>query len=129
MKTQGEHAALSELATTLASEIALWREAEWGEMWVGYETYLSHFDDRELLKGLPEGLCPCPHWGYLLAGRLTVHYPDHDDVVEPGELYYMAPGHTMETEAGTVLVEFSPKEEFRQLTELAEKALSATVSS
>ncbi|NLE87182.1 MAG: cupin domain-containing protein [Myxococcales bacterium] len=129
MKTQGEHAALSELATTLASEIALWREAEWGEMRVGYETYLSHFDDRELLKGLPEGLCPCPHWGYLLAGRLTVHYPDHDDVVEPGELYYMAPGHTMETEAGTVLVEFSPKEEFRQLTELAEKALSATVSS
>mgnify|MGYP001091959497 FL=1 len=97
MKTQGEHAALSELATTLASEIALWREAEWGEMRVGYETYLSHFDDRELLKGLPEGLCPCPHWGYLLAGRLTVHYPDHDDVVEPGELYYMAPGHTMET--------------------------------
>ena len=58
-----------------------------------------------------------------------MHYPDHDEIVEPGELYYMAPGHTMETKAGTVLVEFSPKEEFRKLTELAEKNLFQRPSS
>jgi hypothetical protein len=33
----------------------------------------------------------------------------------------MAPGHTMAAEAGTVLIEFSPSEEFRRLTEIAEK--------
>ncbi|TLD39881.1 MAG: hypothetical protein JETT_3858 [Candidatus Jettenia ecosi] len=33
----------------------------------------------------------------------------------------MAPGHTLTAEAGTVLIEFSPKEEFRKLTEIAEK--------
>ena len=62
MKARGNHASLSEFATTFASEAALWREAEWGEMRVGYETYLADFDDRELLKGLPDGLCPGPNW-------------------------------------------------------------------
>jgi hypothetical protein len=33
----------------------------------------------------------------------------------------MAPGHTMAVEAGTVLIGFSPKDEFRKLTEIAEK--------
>jgi hypothetical protein len=52
---------------------------------------------------------------------VTVRYADHEDVIRAGELYYMAPGHTMSAVAGTVLVEFSPKEAFRKLTEIAEK--------
>lgn len=55
---------------------------------------------------------------------MAVHYPDHDEVAEPGELYCMAPGHTMETEAGTVLIEFSHQEEFRRLTEPMEQIIS-----
>ena len=90
-------------------------------MRVGYETYLSDFDDTELLKGLPDDRCQCPHWGYLLAGRMTVRYADHEEVVNAGDVYYMAPGHTMAAEAGTVLIEFSPKEEFRKLTGIAER--------
>jgi hypothetical protein len=117
----GRHAALSRFGNRIASQSVIWRQAEWGNMRVGYETYASDFDDAELLKGLPDNRCQCPHWGYLLAGRLTVRYADHEEVVEAGELYYMAPGHTMATEAGTVLIEFSPKREFRKLTEIAEK--------
>jgi len=52
---------------------------------------------------------------------MTVRYADHEEVVNAGELYYMAPGHTMATEAVTVLIEFSPRGEFRKLTEIAEK--------
>ena len=118
---KGNHASLSEFETKVASEIAIWREAEWGDMRVGYESYLSDFDDAELLKGLPGDRCQCPHWGYLFAGRMIVRYVDHDEAVHAGELYYMAPGHTMAADAGTVLIEFSPKEEFRKLTEIAEK--------
>ena len=121
---KGHHASLSEFETRFASETAIWRQDEWGDMRVGYETYLSNFDDAELLKGLPDDRCQCPHWGYLLSGRLIVRYPDHEDVVDAGEVYYMAPGHTMAVEAGTVLIEFSPKEEFRKLTEIAEKNFS-----
>jgi hypothetical protein len=120
-ESKGNHASLSEFEIKVASKIAIWRQDEWGDMRVGYETYLSDFNDAELLKGLPDDRCQCPHWGYLLAGRMTVRYPDHEEVVKAGEIYYMAPGHTMAVEAGTVLIEFSPKEEFRKLTEIAEK--------
>ncbi len=122
--SEGRHARLSEFAEAIVSEIVIWRQAEWGEMRVGYETYLADFDDEELLRGLPGDRCPCPHWGYLVAGRMTVRYADHDEVVEAGELYYMAPGHTMRAEAGTVLIEFSPRDEFRKLAEIAEKNLA-----
>lgn len=30
--------------------------------------------------------------GYLIAGRMTVRYADHEEVVGAGELYYMAAG-------------------------------------
>lgn len=119
--SKGNHASLSQFEIKVASEIAIWRQAEWGDMRVGYETYLADFDDAELLKGLPDDRCQCPHWGYLLAGRMIVRYADHEDVVNAGDVYYMAPGHTMAADAGTVLIEFSPKEEFRKLTEIAEK--------
>jgi hypothetical protein len=69
--SQGNHSSLSEFETDIASESAIWRQAEWGDMRVGYETYLSDFDDADILKGLPDGLCQCPHWGYLITGRMT----------------------------------------------------------
>ncbi len=55
--------------------------------------------------------------------KLTVRYAGHEDIIQAGEVYDMAPGHTMAAEAGTVLIEFSPKEAFRELTEIAEKTL------
>ncbi len=120
----GRHAALREFETTASMAGAVWHEAEWGEMRVGYETYLADFDDSDLLKGLPDDRCPCPHWGYLLSGRMTVHYCDHDEVVRAGDVYYMAPGHTMSAEAGTVLIEFSPSDKCGELMEVAERNLA-----
>jgi hypothetical protein len=32
-----------------------------------------------LLRGLPGESCQCPHWGYLLAGTLTVSYGDRKE--------------------------------------------------
>ena len=125
-ESRGNHASLSQFEVKVASETAIWREAEWGDMRVGYETYLTDFDDAELLEVFPDNRCPCPHWGYLLAGRMVVRYADREDVVNAGELYYMAPGHTMACDAGTVLIEFSPREEFRKLTEIAEKNFPRT---
>lgn len=72
---KGNHALLSELKTKVSPDVAIWRQTEWGDMRVGFETYLSDFEDAELLKGLPDDRCQCPHWGYLIAGRMTVKYP------------------------------------------------------
>lgn len=121
---RGRHAALSAFEETFATDEIRFREAEWGDMRVGYETYLATFDDAPLLVGLPNDRCQCPHWGYLLSGRMTVRYADHDEVVEAGEVYYMAPDHSIVVDAGTVLIEFSPKAAFEPVMAVAEQNLA-----
>ncbi len=114
-----------DLSATLESEEVLILEAEWGEIHVGFETYNEEFDIAPLLKGLPDDMCQCPHWGYLLEGRMRVRYADREEVVEAGDAYYMEPGHSPTMEAGTELVEFSPKDEYRKTMEVAERNLAA----
>jgi quercetin dioxygenase-like cupin family protein len=69
------------------------------------------WDLAPVLKGLPGDSCPCPHWGYVTAGRLTVRYGDREEVIEPGDAFYMPPGHVPAAVAGTELVMFSPQDE------------------
>ena len=69
------------------------------------------WDLTPILKGLPGDSCQCPHWGYVTAGRLTVRYGDGEEVIEPGEAFYMPPGHVPAAVAGTELVMFSPQDE------------------
>ena len=64
-----------------------------------------------LLKGLPGDSCQCPHWGYLLAGKITVSYTDHDEVYQAGDAFYMTPGHVPAAEEGTEFIQFSPKDQ------------------
>lgn len=88
---KGRHALLPKIETRFASETAIWREDERGDMRVGYETCLKDFDDARLLESLPYDRCQFPHRGYLIAGRMTVQYSDHDEVVKAGEVSYMDP--------------------------------------
>ena len=45
-------------------------------------------------------------------GKLTVRYPDHDEVYEAGDAFYMPPGHVpVGQEPGTEFVMFSPADE------------------
>ena len=69
------------------------------------------WDLTPVLKGLPGDSCPCPHWGYVTAGRLTVRYGDREEVLEAGDAFYMPPGHVPAAVAGTELVMFSPQAE------------------
>ena len=78
---------------------------------VNWTTFREGVDMAPMLASLPDGRCTCPHWGQLLQGRAVVHYEDHDEVIEAGQAYFMAPGHVPEIEAGTELLMFSPTEE------------------
>jgi hypothetical protein len=65
-----------------------------------------------LLKGLPGDACQCPHWGYVMNGKLTVSYTDRpDEEFGPGDAFYMSPGHVPAAEEGSDFVQFSPKAE------------------
>ena len=110
-----------DVPTTIEAEEVVIQEAEWGDIHLGFETYNEEFDIAPLLKGLPEDRCQCPHYGYVLKGRMRVRYADHEEVVNAGDAYYMAPGHSPILEAGTELVEFSPKEEYQKTMEIVER--------
>ena len=78
---------------------------------ISFVSILETHDLAPMLKVLPGGHCSCPHWGYVLSGRLTVTYGDTTEVIVAGDAFYMPPGHTPAAEAGTELVMFSPADE------------------
>ena len=101
------------------------RLAEWGEMNVALETLPGGTDTAPTFKGLPDDRCQCPHWGYVLKGRMRIRYPDREEVIEAGDAYYMEPGHLPLFEEDTEVLEFSPKGEYHKTMEVAERNFSA----
>jgi hypothetical protein len=84
---------------------------------INFVSFRQDIDATPLLKGLPGDHCSCPHWGYVLKGRLTFRFADHDEVFEAGDAFYLPPGHIPIAEAGSEYVQFSPAEELRQTAE------------
>ena len=95
-------------------------EAHYGKLDGGYtaafERYTADADATEFFRGLPDDRCQCTHWGYVLSGRITFKYADHDETYEAGNAYYAPPGHTPVVYAGTELVEFSPTDAHDETT-------------
>lgn len=96
---------------------------------VGFEHFLEDADGTPLFKGLPDDRCQSPHWGYVIQGRVTFRYKDHDEVYESGDAYYAPPGHIPVIAAGTEIVEFSPSEAYRQTMAVVSSNLAAMSSS
>jgi hypothetical protein len=94
---------------------------------VGFEHFREDADATPLFKGLPDDRCQSPHWGYVIAGRITFKYADRDEVYEAGDAYYAPPGHIPVIAAGTEVVEFSPTDAYRATMAVAEKNLAAIV--
>ena len=69
------------------------------------------------MKGLPNDMCHSPHWGYMLKGRITFRFADHEELVEAGDAFYLPPGHIPIVEAGTEYVQFSPSEQLHEVAE------------
>jgi hypothetical protein len=91
-------------------------DAELDGMAVSHTCLPEGFDLDRLLEGLPDNLCPCPHWGYLFQGRMVVKYGDgSQEEINAGDVYYTRPGHTAVTEEDAVSVEFSPAGPWRDL--------------
>jgi hypothetical protein len=86
------------------------RGTEWGGMVVLFYTIPAGTDMKPLFAGLPDDVCQCPHWGYVLKGRLRIRHADHDQEVSAGEAFYVEPAHAPIFEEDTQMIEFSPKE-------------------
>jgi hypothetical protein len=79
---------------------------------VNFVTFHEDIDATPLLRGLPDDRCQCRHWGYVLKGRVTFRFADHEEIVEAGDAFYLPPGHIpVSHEPGTEIMQFSPAEE------------------
>jgi glyoxylate utilization-related uncharacterized protein len=95
---------------------------------VGFETYTADADLGPFFKGLPDDRCQCPHWGYVVKGKVTYKYGDREETFETGDAYYAPPGHTPVLSAGTEVVEFSPTDELHRTVEVVTKNMEAATA-
>ncbi|MFG2982144.1 hypothetical protein ACGFYQ_12945 [Streptomyces sp. NPDC048258] len=87
-----------------------------GDMSVAFVRFPAGTDMGPALKGLrPDGLCPCPHWGHLVKGRLKMRTPDGDEIYEAGQVFYWPPGHTPVALEDCEYIDFSPTEAFTEV--------------
>jgi hypothetical protein len=93
---------------------------------VNFVEFRQDIDGTPLLKGLPEDRCQCPHWGYVLKGKITMRFADREEVYEAGDAFYTPPGHApIRHEPGTEIVQFSPTEELKKTEAVMAKNMTA----
>jgi hypothetical protein len=93
---------------------------------VNFVTFREDLNATPLYKGLPDDRCQCPHWGYVIAGKVTFQYADHEEVCEAGDAIYIPPGHVpVKHEPGTELLIFSPADELKKTEEAMERNTKA----
>lgn len=77
-----------------------------------YFSLSAGVDTTALFQGLDGNLCQCPHWGFVLSGRITTT-DAHGvrETVSANDLFYWPPGHNVSVEADAELIMFSPQHE------------------
>ncbi len=119
-------ASRDELPILFGADPAAIRGVDWGELRSMIISLPAGTDLAPLLQGLPGDLCPCPHWGYVVKGRIRVRYAEGEETLQAGDLFYLPPGHTPLVEEDAEFVEFSRPAEFQPvLDHLARAAASA----
>jgi hypothetical protein len=119
------HATRDELPILFGSDPAAIRGADWGGLRSMIVSLPAGTDLALVLKGLPNDLCPCPHWGYMIKGRSRVIYADGEEILKAGDLFYLPPGHTAVVEEDVEFVEFSRPAEFQPVLDHLARAASA----
>ncbi len=77
-----------------------------------YFTLSAGVDTTPLFLGLEGNLCQCPHWGFVLKGRLTTTDAEgKQETVNANDLFYWPAGHNVKVDADAEIVMFSPQHE------------------
>ena len=93
---------------------------EWADHALAFEVVPKGFPPGgdKAFDGLPENLCQCPHWGYLLKGKAQLTLADgRQFIINEGDLYYAPPGHQIYALEDFENIEFNPAEAARKTME------------
>jgi len=101
-----------------------WHEEVEGQA-IEFVTFKQDIDSTPLLKGLPNDQCHCPHWGYVLKGKVTFTVAGQEEVFEPGDAFYVPPGQRQRADAGTEYLQFSPAKENAEVEQQIMKNMQA----
>jgi hypothetical protein len=96
---------------------------------IAFERYTDDTDLSSFFDGLPNNQCQAAHWGYVITGKVTFRFSDHEETYEAGDAYYAPPGHTPVLFAGTEVVEFSPTEELDRTIEVVTRNMATAHTS
>jgi hypothetical protein len=94
------------------------RDADLGGYTVSFGSFKVDADPAPLFQGLPEDRCQCPHWGYVVSGKIVFRYADRDETYVAGDALYGAPGHVPLSFEGSEVVEFSPTDALNATNEV-----------
>ena len=82
-----------------------------GKISAEYFTLAAGVDTTPLFQGLEGNSCQCPHWGYVLRGRITTTDQNGArETVNENDLFYWPPGHNVKVDADAEIVMFSPQQ-------------------
>lgn len=85
---------------------------EFGTISGEYFTLAAGVDTTPLFQGLEGDCCQCPHWGYVLSGRITTVDADGGrESVAANDLFYWPPGHNVMVDEDAEIIMFSPQHE------------------
>ena len=75
-----------------------------------YFTLAAGVDTTPLFMGLEGNQCQCPHWGFVLKGRITTtDGTGRQETVRKDDLFYWPPGHNVRVDEDAEIVMFSPQ--------------------
>lgn len=81
-----------------------------------YFSLAQGVDTTPLFQGLEGDQCQCPHWGFVLRGRLTTtDGSGSQESVVANDLFYWPPGHNVRVDEDAEIIMFSPQHEHGQV--------------
>lgn len=84
----------------------------YGEISGEHFTLAAGVDTTPLFQGLEGDLCQCPHWGFVLEGRITTtDATGKQETVCKDDLFYWPPGHNVRVDQDANIIMFSPQHE------------------
>ena len=93
---------------------------------INFVSFRQDIDATPLYRGLPDDRCQCPHWGYVLRGRITtIDTRGRQETVEANDLFYWPPGHNVRVDEDAEIVMFSPQREHIHVIDHMRKKINA----
>lgn len=97
---------------TIRQHINFGDASGYGKISGEYFTLAAGVDTTPLFEGLEGNHCHCPHWGFVLRGRITTtDAAGKRETVNADDLFYWPPGHNVRVDADAEIIMFSPQHE------------------